>query len=72
MNAGRDADHARTMHRLRKVHLGMLVVVLAAATVLVFVRGVNERGLGLIGVIAALVAFRWWQLARSAPPGPPR
>ena len=58
------------MHRLRRIHLGMLVVVLIAACVLVLLRGVNERGLALIGVIAALVAFRWWQLARSRPGGP--
>lgn len=50
------------MYRLRRIHLAMLVVVLVVAVVLVAVRGVNARGIGLITVVAILVAFRWWQL----------
>lgn len=61
-----DAELRRSMYRLRRIHLGMLVVVLVAAVVLVAVRGVNARGVGLVGVILILVAFRWWQLRRMS------
>jgi len=56
------------LERFRRLHLGMLVVLLAGAIVLVTVRGFDARGMALIGMIALIVAFRWWQLRRAQRP----
>ena len=56
------------MYRYRRAHVIMLGVVLVAAIVVVTVRGFDERGATLIGVIAAFFAFRLWQFRRMQPP----
>lgn len=56
------------LERFRRLHLGILVVILAGAIGLVAVRGFDARGMALIGMIATIVAFRWWQLRRSQRP----
>jgi hypothetical protein len=56
------------MLQFRRLHLGALVVVLVVVTVTVLVRGVTAQGLSLIGMIAVIVAFRWWQLRRAQRP----
>lgn len=63
MTDGRDV-----MYRYRRMHVIMLGVVLVAAIVVVAVRGFDERGITLIGVIAAFFAFRLWQFRRMEPP----
>lgn len=55
-----DARELRN-HQIRKYRLVVLVVVLVAVTTLVLVRGVDGRGMMLIGVAAALTALRAWQ-----------
>lgn len=55
------------MQQFRRFHLGALLVVLAIVTVVVFLRGFDARGASLIGMIAVIVAFRWWQLRRMRP-----
>jgi hypothetical protein len=56
------------MLQFRRLHLGALVLVLVVVTVTVFVRGVDVRGLSLMGMVAVIVAFRWWQLRRMQRP----
>jgi hypothetical protein len=56
------------MTRFRQLHLGALVVVLVVVSTIVVLRGVDARGLSLIGMIAVIVAFRGWQLWRSQRP----
>jgi hypothetical protein len=55
------------MYRLRRLHLGLLAVALMAVVVLVIARGYSARGGGLIGITAAILVFRWWQLKKSGP-----
>ena len=62
-----DHERQRALYRLRRIHLILLVIILIAALVLVVSRGVTPRGLGLVGVISAILAFRWWQLRKSRP-----
>ena len=64
---GRDSERQRSLYRLRRIHLTMLVIILIAAVVLVASRGITPRGIGLLVVISAILAFRWWQLRRSRP-----
>ena len=53
------------MLQFRRLHLGVLVIVLVVVSGVVISRGVNARGLSLIALIAVIVAFRWWQLHRT-------
>lgn len=58
------------MLQYRRLHLGALVVVLVVVVITVVARGVDTRGISLIGMVALIVAFRWWQLRRAQrPPG---
>jgi hypothetical protein len=61
-------DGPEVMYRYRRAHVIMLGVVLVAAIVVVSVRGFDQRGITLIGVIAAFFAFRLWQLRASRRP----
>ena len=63
MTDGRDM-----MYRYRRMHVIMLGVVLVAAIVVVAIRGFDQRGFTLLGVIAAFFAFRLWQFRRMEPP----
>lgn len=56
------------LDRIRRLHLRMLIAILVGAIVLVTFRGFDTRGMALIGMIATIVAFRWWQLRRSQRP----
>lgn len=65
------APDARALrnHQIRKYRLVVLVVVLVAVTTLVLVRGVNEQGILLIAIAAALTGFRAWQYRAMRPRG---
>jgi hypothetical protein len=56
------------MYRFRKMHLTLLVLVLAVVVTLVVSRGVDVRGVILIGATLGLVLLRWWQFRRQRPP----
>ena len=56
------------MLQFRRLHLGLLVVVLMVVVATVLMRGVDAQGLALIAMIAVIVAFRWWQLRRAQRP----
>ena len=60
-------EQQRSMHRFRRFHLIMLVVILIATAFLVLSRGFDSRGVIWLGVVALLVAYRWRQFRRSPP-----
>ena len=61
-------DGREVMYRYRRAHVIMLAAVLVAAIVVVALRGFDQRGITLIGVIAAFFAFRLWQFRRMQNP----